>query len=147
MSRKGTKTLNEFSNRGQRVLCVDDAEPALALRALILESKGYAVTTSTNALQVAETFESDKFDLAVLDYEMPAMNGCQLAARLKTACPELRIILYTGASYVTGHDLLFIDAMVEKADGVEELLATIQTVLPGWQKKSNTGVFSSAVLA
>jgi len=111
------------------VLCVDDAGPALALRALILETEGYTVTTFNSALQVAETFENGKFDLAVLDYDMPAMNGCQLAARLKTACPELKIILYTGASYVVMRDLAFVDAMVDKADGVEKLLAAIEAFL------------------
>ncbi|HEY1527025.1 MAG TPA: response regulator [Candidatus Angelobacter sp.] len=131
MSTKGTKQrTTKFSRRGWRVLCVDDAEPALALRALILETKGYAVTTSNSALQAAETFESGKFDLAVLDYEMPAMNGVQLAAQLKTACPDLKIILYTGASYVVRHGLPFIDAMVDKSDGVEELLAAIESFLP-----------------
>jgi CheY-like chemotaxis protein len=88
MSTEGTKSISGFSNCGWRVLCVDDAEPALALRALILETRGYAVTTSSDAFQVAETFENGRFDLAVLDYEMPAMNGGQLAARLKTACPD-----------------------------------------------------------
>jgi CheY-like chemotaxis protein len=112
------------------VLCVDDAEPALALRARILETKGYAVTTSNNAVQVAETFESGKFDLAVLDYEMPTMNGGQLAAKLKTACPELKIILYTGASYVARQELSFVDAMIHKSDGIEELLAEIEILLP-----------------
>jgi CheY-like chemotaxis protein len=139
MSRKGTKPLNEFSNPGRRVLCVDDAEPALSLRALILENKGYTVTTSDNALHVAETFESGKFDLAVLDYEMPAMNGGQLAARLKIASPELKVILYTGASYVARHELSFIDAMVDKSEGVEELLAAIAAFLPPWQQNTNNG--------
>jgi CheY-like chemotaxis protein len=147
MSSERTNPFTEFSGSGWRVLCVDDAEPALALRALILESQGYAVTTSNSALQAAETFESSKFDLAVLDYEMPVMNGCQLAARLKTVCPELKIILYTGASYVPRHDLPFIDAMVNKSDGVEELLAAIEAFLPRWQHITNTGIRSSAALA
>ena len=124
------RTLTELSSRGWRVLCVDDAELALALRARILETKGYAVTTSNNAVQVAETFESGKFDLAVLDYEMPTMNGGQLAARLKTACPELKIILYTGASDVGRQELSFVDAMIHKSDGIEELLAEIEILLP-----------------
>jgi CheY-like chemotaxis protein len=118
---------------------VDDAEPALSLRALILENKGYTVTTSDNALHVAETFESGKFDLAVLDYEMPVMNGGQLAARLKTASPELKVILYTGASYVAKHELSFIDAMVHKSDGIEELLAKIEILLPH-QPNANSGL-------
>jgi CheY-like chemotaxis protein len=147
MSTKGTKPLTEFLGRGWRLLCVDDAEPALALRALILETKGYAVTTSNSALQVAEAFENSKFDLAVLDYEMPVMNGVQLAARLKTACPELKIILYTGASYAVRHDVPFIDAMVDKSDGVEKLLAAIEAFLPRWQQDTNSGVLGSAALA
>jgi CheY-like chemotaxis protein len=147
MSTKGTRPLTEFSSCGWRVLCVDDAEPALALRALILKTRGYAVTTSNDALQVAETFEKGKYDLAVLDYEMPAMNGCQLATLLKTACPELKIILYTGATYVARHDLPSIDAIVHKSDGLEELLAAIEAFLPSWQQNTNSGVRSSAPFA
>jgi CheY-like chemotaxis protein len=147
MSTERTKPVSEFLRRGWRILCVDDAEPALELRALILENQGYAVTTSTSPLQAAKVFESNKFDLAVLDYEMPSMNGCQLAARLKTAYPELRIILYTGASYVPRHSLSFIDAMVNKADGVEELLAAIEAFLPRWQHNSDSGVRCSAAFA
>ena len=146
MSTKGMKSLTALSGSGWRVLCVDDAEPALTLRALILENKGYAVNTSTSALRVAETFESGEFDLAILDYEMPAMNGCQLAARLKMVAPELKIILYTGASHVGRQELPFIDAMVHKSDGIEELLATIEAFLPRWQQ-INPGVLGSAALA
>jgi CheY-like chemotaxis protein len=147
MSTRVKKPLNEFSSRSLRVLCVDDAEPALALRALILEAKGYAVTTASSALRAAETFESGKFDVAVLDYEMPAMNGLQLAARLKNASPELKTILYTGVAYAITPDLPFIDAMVDKSDGVEKLLAAIDAFLPHWQKNTNSGAFGSSVLA
>jgi len=147
VSTKETKPLTEFSGRGWRVLCVDDAESALALRALILETSGYAVATSNNAIQVAEMFERGKFDVAVLDYEMPAMNGCQLAARLKITCPELKVILYTGASYAFRHDLPFIDAVVDKSEGVEELLATIKDILPHWRQNANSSALGLAALA
>jgi CheY-like chemotaxis protein len=147
VSTKAKKPFTKFSSRSLRVLCVDDAEPALALRALILEAKGYAVTISSSALRAAETFESGKFDVAVLDYEMPAMNGLQLAARLKNASPELKTILYTGAAYAVRPDLPFIDAMVDKSDGVEKLLAAIEAFLPHSQKNTNTGVLDSSVLA
>jgi CheY-like chemotaxis protein len=138
------KARTALSGSGWRVLCVDDVESALTLRALILENKGYAVTTFTSALRVAEAFERGVFDLAILDYEMPAMNGCQLAARLKMAAPELKIILYTGASCVVGHDLPFIDAMVDKSDGVEQLLAAIEDFLPRKQQNADSGGHGSA---
>jgi CheY-like chemotaxis protein len=122
---------------GRRVLCVDDAEQALALRARILEMKGYAVTTFTSAVQVARMFKTGKFDVAVLDYEMPAMNGTQLAERLKAIHPELKIILYTGATYVARQERDFIDALVDKSDGIEELLATLEAFTPKRQQKAN----------
>jgi CheY-like chemotaxis protein len=139
MSRKETKLLAELSNCRGRVLCVDDAEPALSLRARILEMNGYEVTTSASAVQIAQTFQRGEFDLAVLDYEMPAMNGSQLAARLKAASPELKIILYTGVPYVAGHELRFIDAMISKSESVEELLAAIEAFLPRPQQNAGTG--------
>ena len=73
---------------------------------------------------------------------MPTMNGGQLAARLKTACPELKIILYTGASYVARQELPFVDAMVHKSDGIEELLAEIEILLPR-QPNTRSGLLSS----
>ncbi|HEY1936857.1 MAG TPA: response regulator [Candidatus Angelobacter sp.] len=146
MSKSARKLFVQSASRSLRVLCVDDAEPALALRALILEAKGYAVTTSTSALRAAETFESGKFDVAVLDYEMPDMNGLQLAARLKNASPELKTILYTGVADAVRPNLPFIDAMVDKSDGVEKLLAAIDAFLPHWQKITNSGVLGSSVL-
>jgi CheY-like chemotaxis protein len=136
MLTRGTMPVTQF-DRGLRVLCVDDAEQALALRARILEMKGYAVTTFTSAVQVAGMFKTGKFDVAVLDYEMPAMNGTQLAERLKTIHPELKIILYTGATYVARQDRDFVDALVDKSDGIEELLATIETFTPKRNHKAN----------
>jgi CheY-like chemotaxis protein len=121
-----TERRKPISNPG-RVLCVDDAVPALALRAHILKTNGYEVTASASALQAAQTFESGKFDLAVLDYEMPGMNGAQLAAQLKAASPDLKIILYTGAVSVAEPELRFIDLMIHKSEGVPVLLAAIET--------------------
>jgi hypothetical protein len=54
---------------------------------------------------------------------------------------------YTGAAYVARHNLLFIDAMVNKADGIEELLAAMEAFLPRWQQKANSGVLALAALA
>jgi CheY-like chemotaxis protein len=132
-----------------RVLCVDDAETALSLRAHILEMNGYEVTTFANAVQVVEEFQSGKYDLAILDYEMPVMNGAELAAQLKTAGPDLKIILYTGSTCLEKHDLRFIDQAVHKSDGVPALLAAIKTFLPMSRRnagKSNHCALEDGVL-
>jgi hypothetical protein len=59
----------------------------------------------------------------------------------------LKVILYTGASHISRQELSFVDAMVHKSDGIEELLAAIETLLPRWQPNTNSGVLSSAAQA
>ena len=114
----------------RRVLCVDDAVTALALRARILKMNGYQVTAYSSPVQAAQMFDGREFDMAVLDYEMPAMNGSQLAEHLKTTHPELKIILYTGSGCEGKKDLRFIDVIVDKSEGVFALLAAMKMFLP-----------------
>jgi CheY-like chemotaxis protein len=118
------------SEHSRRVLCVDDAHPALELLGQILELSGYEVTTSTSSVQTAQTFVGGDFDLAVLDYDMPAINGAELAVWLKTASPELKVILYTGAMWVPKHELHSVDLMVHKSEGIPALLSALETFLP-----------------
>ncbi|HWX53280.1 MAG TPA: response regulator [Verrucomicrobiae bacterium] len=126
-----TESSLEFSNGSRRVLCVDDVEVILSLLTRILENNGYEVTTSTSAVRAVEMFRCGEYELAILDYEMPVMNGAELAAQLKMASPELKIILYTGAVYVDQHELRFIDQLVHKSEGLAALLTAIEVLLPG----------------
>jgi CheY-like chemotaxis protein len=69
--------------------------------------------------------EIDQIDFAVLDYDMPVMNGCALANRLRSLCPELTIILYSGAIDIPQHEMTSIDAFIPKDDGMDRLLPQI----------------------
>ncbi len=116
MSTDGAISARTSSEHRRHLLCVDDAEILLESLGQILEMNGYQVTTSASPVQTAQTIASGDFDLAVLDYDMPAITGTQLAAWLKTA-PK--------------HELRFVDLMVRKSEGVPALLAAIATFLPG----------------
>ena len=60
-----------------RILCVDDDLISLELRAALLEEEGYAVTAVSCPLRALE-YDVSKFHLAVLDFNMPVLNGFQL---------------------------------------------------------------------
>lgn len=64
-------------------------------------------------------------DVAVLDYEMPMMNGCLLAQYLRARYPKLRIILYSGSPVVPESDLNHVDSFVRKGTGMVHLLQVI----------------------
>ena len=107
-----------------RILLVDDEAQPLELRAQIMTLHGFSVLTAdgpAKAIMVAEK-AIKKIQIAVLDYNMPGMNGCALAERLRSALPELRIILYTGAVDIPQAEMKGIDALVSKSDGIGYLI-------------------------
>jgi hypothetical protein len=77
-----------FAGRAQpsfvqkRILCVDDNVPELLLRGKILELQGYTVVLLSCPVQVLR-YDLSIVDLAVLDFDMPGMNGKDLLLRMR----------------------------------------------------------------
>jgi CheY-like chemotaxis protein len=71
------------AKRIRRILVVDDNRDALAMLAELLRSAGHQVCEANDgpsALEIAREFHPD---VAVLDIGLPAMDGYELAARLR----------------------------------------------------------------
>ncbi len=82
----------------EKIFLVED-EPVLGdLLRRILASLGYQVKLHTSALEAWRFFEgkANRFDLALLDHNMPTLTGVELAARMNHLQPGLPIILFTG---------------------------------------------------
>ena len=107
-----------------RVLLVDDEVQPLELRAHIMELRGFFVLAVDSPLRAIAMAKQPvrTIDVAVLDYDMPVMNGGTLAGRLRSILPELRIVLYSGALDVPQSELNNVDAFVSKGDGIETLI-------------------------
>lgn len=120
---------NHALRPSHRLLCVDDEEILVLLTARVLENNGYQVTASSNPVEAIDLFTRENIDLAILDYEMPEMSGACLAAQLKGARSQLKVVLFTGVLQVPEPDLSLMDAVVHKSQGVEVLLATVERLL------------------
>jgi CheY-like chemotaxis protein len=107
-----------------RVLLVDDEIQPLELRAHIMKLRGFFVLAVDSPLRAIAMAKQPvrTIDVAVLDYDMPVMNGGTLAGRLRSILPELRIVLYSGALDVPQSELSNVDAFVSKGDGIETLI-------------------------
>ena len=108
-----------------RVLLVDDDVKQLGLRAELMMSLGFSVETAdtptTALLRVAR--DSVKVaDVAVIDYNMPLLNGVLLASLLRSISPTLKIIIHSAALDIPEEDLSNVDAFVSKSEGVAPLL-------------------------
>ena len=110
------------------VLLVDDEVQPLQLRAQIMKLHGFFVLTADGpmkALALMAQTAIEKIQVAILDYNMPGMNGCVLANRLRSAFPELKTILYSGALDIPSQEAISIDVVVSKADGIATLISQV----------------------
>ena len=82
----------------ETVLLVEDEEGLQRLLQTVLTRAGYRVLSAANgqqALSLAEQ-EAGRIDLLVTDVIMPGMGGGDLADRLSTQRPDLKVLFISG---------------------------------------------------
>lgn len=79
----------------QNILVVEDHSALRAVLVETLEAAGHHVVAVDCAEAVAEYPVSQRFDIAVIDLNLPGEDGLSLTTRLRKTCPELGIILVT----------------------------------------------------
>jgi CheY-like chemotaxis protein len=82
---------------GGRVLLVDDDPDVREITASILQDLGYGVTEAGSGGAALE-FLSDgaEFNLLVVDFAMPGMNGAEVAREARARHPALPVLFVTG---------------------------------------------------
>ncbi len=66
-----------------RILCVDDAKSMRDLMCGILTQENHEVTTACDGVEAIRIARNNSFDLALLDVNMPNMNGLSLLSKLR----------------------------------------------------------------
>jgi len=88
--------------RGERmkeknvVMIVDDQEEQANTLKLILEREGYIVEVAYNGKKALEHAENFPFDAAILDINLPDIDGTGLIEKLRACNKEIVIIMLTG---------------------------------------------------
>ncbi len=121
-----------------RILIVDDEKLVLAGFKTALELEGYRVWTSQNAKAALALVQEASFDLIVLDFIMPGMDGLELLARIRKHQPLVRSIIISGKidSGQSEDDLtktlgeqVEADLYLHKPVSNERLIAAVKTLL------------------
>lgn len=83
-----------------KLLMVDDEVKFLESISKRLVLKNFDVTTAVNGKEAIESAEKGFFDVAVVDFQMPGMDGTQVLRTLKEKHKYLEIIMLTGHATV-----------------------------------------------
>ena len=82
-----------------RVLVVDDKENMLSLFARILGEE-YELTTAADGGRALSLVASQEFDVVVTDIKMPAADGFEVLAAVKSRSPDTEVVMMTGHASV-----------------------------------------------
>ena len=77
------------------IIWIDDEIHHLKPHILFLESKGYKVTMATNGADADILNQKHRFDLALLDQNMPGIDGIDTLKKLKTHRTSMQVIMIT----------------------------------------------------
>ena len=100
----------------RQILVVDDDLALLGLVSRMVDLLGYHPTEAEDAVDALYYLEKSHYELVIADYDMPSMNGYQLADRIKRDYPGTKVIIMT--AHRAGH---LID-MLEDSDNIDSLL-------------------------
>ncbi len=78
-----------------RLLVVDDDEAVRTGLRCVLVSEGYEVRVAGNGRDAIKELEKTTVDLALVDMNMPLLNGWSTIAALRNIQPNLQIIIIT----------------------------------------------------
>ena len=112
-----------------RILCVDDDVLGTTLRAEILREHGYSVVVYHSPLAVL-LCDLPLFDLAILDFEMPGLNGRELFLRMRALGARFPVVLLTRCQEALSHeDVRLFARCIDKGLPIHYLLDTIAEFL------------------
>ncbi len=114
----------------ENILIVDDDEMILVTFKAILEIEGYNVITALDSDEALSKIPLQNIDMAILDYNLPGMNGIELGYCIKDHTPATEIIFISGSLKIhelaEQQDYSVLKAFSKPID-IESLLSTINS--------------------
>jgi PAS domain S-box-containing protein len=123
--------------RGLRVLLAEDNEVNQRLASRLIEKRGHTVVLASNGREALEAMEKQRFDLVVMDIQMPEVDGFEATAAIRRRENETgtHIPIIAMSAYALAGDrerclAAGMDGYVSKPIQAKELIEAIETLAP-----------------
>jgi len=112
---------------GKHILLLEDQEATRRGLAKLLEREGHTVRVAKNALEAQALCAEEDPEIAILDIQLPGLQGNEWALHLKEVSPDTRIIFVSGKPGLAGLDRYGPDVhFLHKPFSPQELLVLIE---------------------
>jgi len=111
------------------VFYVDDNPKSSRLLTSVLEECGFRVIAKNDPIEALALCQRTRFDLALLDYEMPLMSGSRLAQEIKFLVPDVPVVLISGRTSLPAAELAFVDSHFGFGTVLDDLLWTMRILV------------------
>ena len=120
----------------KRILWVDDEVESFEPHLIFLRQRGYEVDTSTNGDDAIEIARGQRYDLVLLDEQMPGKRGLDVLADLRREAPHARVVMVTKSE----EDRTMVEAIGRRVDeylvkpaSPRQVLSVVTRLLEGQQ--------------
>ncbi|HLJ19801.1 MAG TPA: response regulator, partial [Stellaceae bacterium] len=114
---------------GLRVLVTDDDEQVREVVVEALSDAGCAVSAVSSGAAALDALRAAPFDLVIVDFAMPGMNGADTAALVRTEHPELPILFITGRADLPALRSISKASVLQKPFVATELFVKLRSIL------------------
>lgn len=126
----GIAAAGRMAGRPRRVLLVDDDSAVREVTSAMLQELGCIVIEAGSGGAALDLLESaTEYDLLVLDFAMPGMNGAEVAREVRLRRPGLPILFVTGYADTSALEDVSEDRIVQKPFRDDDLVVKVRRLL------------------
>jgi len=117
-----------------RILYVDDDVDSLEVMQLWLshDDERYSVTAVSGAREALSAIDKERFDLFILDYRMPEVDGADLCYMIKKTHPRVPVLIYSALAGESDRTIGFragADEFLIKPNDFDKFAPTVRRLL------------------
>jgi CheY-like chemotaxis protein len=114
----------------REILCIDDDVQSLRVRKILLETFDFRVTTASTPREGLKLFRARNVAAVVLDYQMPEMDGGEVARKMKSLRPEIPVVMLSALPWLPqGAPQECIDMFITKGGPTSQLVIELEQLI------------------